>query len=155
MATTSGRFLDPQDILYRVIDPPPFWDASGIKPDAFEDPHVSNPETLSFFVKEYVGPRDALTAISKRRQVRRNCGTDPRYPTPEEMFAAGYRVAELSAAIILDAVASPDNRLAIEPVDGGQVSRSGHLGVYNGHEYSVTLSRQARMLTAEETLGSP
>jgi hypothetical protein len=116
MATTPGpRILLPQDTVYRVIEPR-FWDAEGIKADAFEDPHLASPETLSFFVKGYATPRVALGVIGNRKQARIDCGTRNRKPSPEQLCQARYRIAELSASILLEAVRSPDNRLSIEMV---------------------------------------
>lgn len=150
-SSSSPRLLKPDDRLYRVIEPP-FWDESGIKADAFEDPHLTDPETLSFFVAGLATPRNALSVLAIRSKARRDCGTGKVRPTPEQMFQAGYRVAALSAAVILDAIAAPDSLISIEEVDGGHVSKKGHLGIYDGRGLSLTFSKSARLLSEQETL---
>jgi hypothetical protein len=104
---SEPRLFHREGFVYRVIEPEwwavdPFGlSRSNVKVDAFEDRHVANAETLSFFVEGYTPPTAALSAIAKRRSVRDACGTGKIVPTPRQMYAAGYRVARIPAQLIL------------------------------------------------------
>src|SRR5436305_12080769 len=89
------RLLRPGDILYRRVMPE-HWDEEGLLPAAFEDRY----ENLSFFTSRVKSAREVLEYFAGFAPVRRRCGTGKRKPTPAEMYAVGYRVAEIQFALI-------------------------------------------------------
>jgi hypothetical protein len=84
------RQLRADDVLYRKVNSGEY-DGETIDPTAFIDKHLRQ----SFYLARVVGPRETLASFARFRGVRRQCGTGDRDPTPEEMYAAGYRIVEL------------------------------------------------------------
>src|SRR5207245_2364148 len=57
-------------------------------------------ENLSSFTSRINSAREVLQYFAGSATIRRRCGTGKRKPTPAEMYAVGYRVAEIQFALI-------------------------------------------------------
>jgi hypothetical protein len=147
-------FLDPSDFLYRVIEPD-YWESVDnrikIAPDAFEDFRQTDRETLCFFSGSVKSPADTLRQLARRGSTRKRCGKPKNQtPSPEEMYAAGYRIAVISARIVLGAAQASSMEIQ-NYAGGGNVDPDGHFAIYDGHKLSLGFARLARLLTKDET----
>ncbi len=90
--TDSGdrRRLHADDMLYRKVNNGEY-EGETIDPTAFIDKYPRQ----SFYLARRASPAAALASFARYPGVKRQCGTGDRAPTPDEMYAAGYRVAEV------------------------------------------------------------
>lgn len=113
-------------------------------------------DTLSFSVKDPAGPETVLSAISKRSVVRDRCSSGRAPATPREMFACGYRVAQLSARVVLAECAKANAEVQIlRDGEGNDYETNGHLQIIQGHLRSDTWARHAVLLTEAHTFPHP
>lgn len=134
-----------QDSLYRRLDREFVDQETGeIKPGAYLDAG-KNYKGLSLFVKRaFETPAQFLEQFAKFPETRKRCGTvGP--PTAEQMYEAGYRVAECPASFI------QQHNLGIKSPQGRrQIGASGHIDVINGQDYDLLWIGAARTLTLGE-----
>ena len=143
MAASGGRRLQADDILYRKVNPGEY-EGEAIDPTAFIDKYARQ----SFYLARAASPAEALASFARYAGVKRQCGTGDRAPTVDEMYAAGYRVAEVRyrAFIDLDCRVDPDE-------DGNEFAPNGHVNIIDAKSRATPLSRIARLLSHEEMLG--
>ena len=143
--TASGerRRLHAGDLLYRKVNPGEY-EGEVIDPTAF----IGKYPRQSFYLARVASPAAALASFARFAGVRQQCGTGDRAPTVDEMYAAGYRVATVAyqAFIDLGYQADPDE-------GGNEFAPNGHVNIIDAKSRATPLSRIARLLSREETLG--
>jgi hypothetical protein len=142
-ASQFKRTLQPEDVLYRRVMPE-HRDEEGLLPAAFED----RCENLSFFTARVKSAAEALAYFAGFTPVKRRCGTGKRKPTPAEMYDAGYRIAEMRFASVLD-----NGFDAKTDEEGHQFDPNGHVNIVRGQELAATWASVARILSRDGTLG--
>jgi hypothetical protein len=142
--TDSGetRRLRAGDTLYRKVNAGQY-DGQTIDPAAFFDKYPRQ----SFYLARAVSPAQALASFARFSGVKRQCGTGDREPTPSEMYAAGYRIAEVPYQAFIDLKCRVDVDDA-----GNEFAPNGHVNIVDAKSYATPLSRCARLLSREETL---
>jgi hypothetical protein len=98
--------LQNDDILYRALLPEHVAQDGTPKREGFIDHY----ESLSFFVKgawpdQVITPRFLLTIVARRPQIQAKYSRQA--PSPEQLYADGYRVAQIAGREILLAIAAP------------------------------------------------
>lgn len=134
--------LQADDVLYRVVFDGQY-EGEVIDPAAFDDKY----DKQSFYLQRIARPSQVLAGLARLPRVKRHCGTGEREPTSEEMYMAGYRVAEIRYQVFIDL------NIPVHPhTDGNDFRPDGHVNLVNAKRQATLLSRNARLLTREETL---
>jgi hypothetical protein len=136
------RRLRADDKLYRKINPGQY-DGDETDPTAFVDKY----ENQSFFVDRLAIPGEILARFSRIRGVKRQCGTGDREPSLDEMFTAGYRIAEVAYQVFLNLGCR-----VVADEAGNEVTPDGHVNIADAKSRAPQLSRHARMLSREESV---
>lgn len=135
------RRLSPDDILYRKVNPGQSNDSTkSVAAAAFQDNHSAQ----SFFLKGSKTPAEILDFFAGLKGVR--TAVKMANPEAEDLFEKGYRIAEVRVADLR----SQGFSFEVDG-DGNEYNQAGHVSVPGLKNNPFLTSREARLLTEEET----